>query len=137
MPGKMDTQQDQERGLRVVVLANQPRNLRHMLHRALTVIPRTPVVIELDNPEMIPDVLDRVPVDWLVATLTAEGELTAPAEEAVDEHPSLGVIGISTDGSHIAVQGPQRDNDNGARTQDSFDEISLSDLILILQDHND
>jgi len=129
----MDTTNNHNNPLRIIVLANQPRMLREMLHRALDKTPNVRLVLETDTPNQIPNLLNRVQADWLIASLDNEEELPPAVEEALEENPSLSVLGLSADGSHVEVQHAE---DDGSHEQKRFSlaNITLSDLMDILSD---
>ena len=102
--------------IRVILLANQPRMLREMLHRALEKLPGVRLILETDAPRQIPSILDRVAPDWLITTLTPEAQLPEAVAEAIEHNPSVSVLGLSADGSKVEIRGAER-SDDGRKAQ--------------------
>ena len=130
----MDNTNNQLDPIRIIVLANQPRMLREMLHRALDRSPQVRLVLETDSPNQISNILDRVQADWLVTSLDQEEQLSEAAEEAMEQNPSLSVMGLSADGSHVEVQQADTSNQDHEQKRLHLVDISLSDLMDILAD---
>lgn len=131
MGGTVETEQEP---IRVVLLANRPRMFREMLHRALDRIPGAQLILETERPQQVPGILARVEADWLIITLTAQGKLPKPVEEAIEQNPSLSVLGFSEDTGHVEVQMKVHSNKDRERRHYSLNDISLLELLSILGD---
>ncbi len=120
--------------IRVVLLANQPRMFREMLHRALDKIPGSQLILETERPQQVLSILARVEADWLIVTLTAKGKLPKLVEEAIEQNPSLSVLGFSEDIGHVEVQMKMHSNEDRERRHYLLKNISLLELLSILGD---
>lgn len=118
--------------LKVILLANQPRMMRETLHRVLEMTPDMRLVLETDEPKRIPRILDRVQTDWLIATLTEDEKLPEAVQTALEANPSVSVIGISADGSHVEVRGAENGEGKRERLRYSLENITLAELLKIL-----
>jgi hypothetical protein len=105
-----------------------------MLHRALDKIPGAQLILETENPHLLPSILARVEADWLIVTLTAQGNLPTPVEEAIVQNPSLSVLGFSEDTRHVEVKNRMDNNEDRERRHYSLNNISLMELLTILGD---
>jgi DNA-binding NarL/FixJ family response regulator len=92
-----------DRPLGVILLATQPRMMRQMMRRVLQKMPGPWLVLEAGNMEQVPGILERVDADWLITSLTDDDQLPEPLRSVVEQKPSLSVMGISEDGSHVVV----------------------------------
>ena len=115
------------------MLANQPRMLREMLHKALAKNPRLQLVFEIDEVDLISRTLKSVEADWLITTLTSDQVLHSTAQKALAQNPALSIIGISADGSHVEIYERAHDDTTHKVRRESFDNISLYQLLSILQ----
>jgi DNA-binding NarL/FixJ family response regulator len=130
----MDISSNRNEQIKIILLANQPRMLREMLHRALDKTPDVRLVLETDKPKRIPKILDRVRADWLITSLDEEDQLPQPVREAIEQNPSVSVLGLSADGSHVEVRGARSDDGNREGRRYSLENISLAELLTILED---
>ena len=126
-------QENQTEVVRVVLLANQPRMLREMLHRALLKTPGLQLVFEVEEPDLIARVLDHIDADWLITSLTSEQKLQSTVQQALEQKPSLSIIGVSEDGSHVEVYMPVQNEVRHDRRHYSLNNISLANLLSILR----
>ncbi len=120
--------------LKIILLATQPRMLREMLHRALEKAPDLRLVLETDKPYQISALLKRIQADWVVTTLTEEDRLPEPVRAAIEQHPTVSVVGLSADGSHAEVQAMADESGNLQRQRYSLQDVSLAELLQILGD---
>ncbi len=130
---KRHHQRTEEEPVRVVLLANQPRMFREMLHKALAKNPRLQLVFEIDEVDLISRTLKSVDADWLITTLTSDQELHSTAQKALAQNPALSIIGISADGSHVEIYERAHGDTTHKVRRESFDNISLYQLLSILQ----
>jgi DNA-binding NarL/FixJ family response regulator len=130
----MDISPNRNEQVKIILLANQPRMLREMLHRALDRTPDVRLVLETDKPNQIPRILDRVRADWLIASLNEDEQLPRPVQEAIQQNPSVSVLGLSADGSHVEVRGAVSHGESSEGRRYSLENISLSELLTILED---
>ena len=100
--------------MRIVVLANQPRMFREMLHRALGQIPGAQLILETEDPLQVPSILSRFQTDWPIVSLNSEDELPKSVKKAIKEHPALSVLGFSEDSSRVEVQKKKHEKDTSA-----------------------
>jgi DNA-binding NarL/FixJ family response regulator len=90
--------------LRQVILANEPRLLRSLFHRALGKIPALEVAGEVNNLAGLPAVLDSTEVHWVIVALSVEGGIPHVVESLLVQYPATGVVGIAMDGSLVEIQ---------------------------------
>lgn len=126
----------------IIVLANQPRMLREMLHRVLAAAGGEQLIVEIDDPNRIPAILRRIRVDWLILSLPTLLQPPAPLQEAIARAPSLSLLGISKDGAHVQVRKPEedgyptagiiRDGESSSTRHFTLVEAALPDLLAVL-----
>ncbi len=128
-------QLEEDNRLHIVLLANQPRMFRTMLRQILENLPGAQLTLEVKDPWRIPAVLERVRADWLIASLTENGQLPATAIEVAAQNPDLSVMGISTDGNHLEIQLRTQAGERIEQLRHALDGVSLDELLLILCNH--
>lgn len=89
---------------RRVIVANEPRWLRHMLARVLDKVAGLQACAVA--PEQARDGAwpGGKHADWIILTLSSDGELPSEAAALTTEHPSLGIVGIAGDGGCVRLQ---------------------------------
>lgn len=115
----------------LVIVANEPRWLRDMLARVLDKVvglqTRTATADPAGVSRMVRLVRSAKP-DWVVLTLSPDGELPSEAGSLTEEQPSLGVIGIAGDGGCVKLQ-------RNGFVSETIRDFSLKELaVLIRQD---
>jgi hypothetical protein len=118
--------------LSVIVLATQPRMLRQMMRRALQRTPGRRLVLETEDIEQVADILHRVEADWLIANLTDEDRLPEAILTAVAGNPSVSVMGISEDGSHVSIREPSTGYDGEKSHNEVLSDATLADLLAVI-----
>lgn len=129
----MESVRNEHEPMRIVVLANQPRMFRELLHRALGQIPGAQLILETEDPLQVPGILSRVQTDWLVVSLNSEDELPKSVRKAIEEHPALSVLGFSEDSSRVEVQKKMHEKGNRTRRSYALENVSLPELLSILE----
>jgi hypothetical protein len=114
----------------LIALANEPRMLREMLHRALDNTPGVIVVEQSSDLQRLVDIFQQVQMDWLVVTLDEEERLPRQAFLLLNRIPSLSLLAISMDGSHIEVHIKTPEH---RVLRYVLEEITLTTLISILR----
>jgi hypothetical protein len=87
-----------------IILANEPRLLRSLFHRALGKIPALEIAGEVTNLAGLPAMVDCTDAHWVIVALSAEGGMPHVVESLLTKHPATGVVGIATDGSLVKIQ---------------------------------
>ena len=123
---------EQNEPVHIVLLANQPRMFREMLHRALDRAPGVRLTLEATDLERLPEILARVQADWLIVTLDEQSTLPGPIQQIVAQNPTLSVVGISVDGEHLEIQKVRVAKEDMEHRWLSLDNITLSELLVIL-----
>lgn len=109
-----------------VILANQPRLLRGLLHRVLSKTPDIQVVGEVTDLEALRPELEETDAQWVVVPMWQSGGFPAPLHRLLQLHPAVCLLGLSPDGSQAKVRCP----DGREATLSS---ISLEDLLAMLR----
>lgn len=110
----------------IILLANQPRMMREMLHRVLKRYPQTHYVFEYENGEDLPELLDSIHAQWLVVSLEEGGNLPQGVERVMLEHPDLDVLAVSEDGDYLEII---RASDSSPHERVALRDISLHQLL--------
>jgi hypothetical protein len=113
----------------LIVLANQPRLLREMLQRVLDKTPGLLVVAEEHRLDRLEEVFGQVQIDWLVVTLSSDGQLPHQVHVLLKQIPSLSLLAISSDGNHVKVGVT---TETGLMHQCDLFGITLAKLLTIL-----
>lgn len=109
-----------------VVLANEPRLLRGLLHRVLQQAPGVQVVGQETDPTKLSSTVDESQADWVIVSLWQNGHLPASLRALVAEHPSLCLMGMAPDGSQARIWSLE----NG---EQSLNGLSLDDFVATLR----
>lgn len=116
-----------------IVLANEPRLLRGLLHFALAKAAGLEVVDEISgasmNPARLSDAVAQGNADWVIVSLWENGNLPPAIQRLVDSQPTLSVLGMAADGSRVKVYEP------GANGAQVMPDLALSDLLATLRSH--
>jgi DNA-binding NarL/FixJ family response regulator len=87
-----------------IILANEPRLLRSMFRQALGKIPRLEIVGELADLGRLPSIVDQTDVHWVIVSLSSEGSIPHRVASLLTGRPSVGVVGIASDGSLVRIR---------------------------------
>lgn len=112
---------------RQIVLAHVPRFLRDMLQRAFENVPGLRIVAEVADLAQLPAALDRTRAQWVIVSLPPDGTSASVVDHLLAAHPSVRVMNLATDGSHLTMQWVEPH-------QQTLDELSMSELIALLRD---
>jgi hypothetical protein len=112
---------------RRIILAHVPRFLREMLERAFVNDPGLRIVAEVADLSEVPEAITRTGAQWVIVSVPPTGQLSAVADLLLTAHPSIRLVNVATDGSHVTMQWVE------PRTQ-ALDEFSMSELIALLRD---
>lgn len=118
-----------------IVLANEPRLLRGLLHYALARTTGMEVVDEVVpafagasiDPARLSDAVQHGKADWVIVSLWRNGNLPQPLQQLVDTQPAVSLLGMAADGSRVMVHGPGLDGHQMLR------DLSFSDLLATLR----
>lgn len=113
----------------VILLANQPRMLRELMHQVLRRIPQTHFVFEFANGDELSALLDAVHARWLVVSLAADGNLPKGIEEIMVRHPEMDVLAMSEDGDYLEIITAPEETQ---RDRIMLADISLNELVAVL-----
>jgi len=113
----------------VILLANQPRMMREIMHRALKKFPETHYIFEFGDAENLRDLVDMLDARWLVVSRNLKGQLSPDVEEVMRQHPGLHVMAVSKDGDYVDVFTAPKVN---GWERVSLPDPSLSDLLNVL-----
>ena len=87
----------------LIVLANEPRMMRDLLQRALDGTPGLIVVDQATDLNRLGELFQQVQLDWLVVTLSADGQIGREAQLYFRRIPTLSLLALSADGSRAEV----------------------------------
>jgi hypothetical protein len=118
-----------------IVLANEPRLLRGLLHYAFAKAAGFEVVDEIAptsagawmDPVNLSDVVAEGKADWVIVSLWHNGDLPATLRQLVDAQPAVSLLGMAADGSRVKVYVP------GAGDGQVLYDLSLPDLFTTLK----
>lgn len=110
-----------------IVLANEPRLLRGLLHYALAKAAGMKVVDEVIDPGRLTEAVAQGRADWVIVSLWRNGNLPLSLQQLVKAQPAVSLLGLAADGSQVKVYGPGADHDRTLRA------LSLSDLLATLR----
>jgi hypothetical protein len=108
-----------------IVLANQSRLLREMLHHAIEKNPWLHIVGQTaDVPDLL-QTIERTAPHWVILSLSSKGNMPQAADIVVRRHSAVRVLGMTIDGSQAKVKTiPYEERSLGS--------LSLRDLIAVL-----
>jgi DNA-binding NarL/FixJ family response regulator len=108
-----------------VILANKPRLLRGMLRRAIGRADGLQIVGEVADPAKLSALLNQTEAQWVIVSIWPDKLLPSTVRSLLASHSSLCILGIAADGSQAKIA-------CGDFTQETRDELSLDELIAIL-----
>jgi DNA-binding NarL/FixJ family response regulator len=112
-----------------VILANNSRLLREMLHRVLNKTAELEVVQELADQEELPSAIERLDPAWVIVSSerSEHGERTQRWLDArVAEYPAVRFLILSTDYSGLQIK-------SQLAPEEDLTDVSLQDFIQILE----
>ena len=112
---------------RRIILAHVPRFLREMLERAFAKDPGLHIVAEVAELSDVSDAIARTSAQWVILSLPPAGQLSAAADRLLTAHPSIRLVNVVADGSHVTMQWVEPH-------EQMLDEFSMSQLIALLRD---
>jgi hypothetical protein len=108
-----------------IVLANEPRLLRSMLHRVFVKMPALEVAGEVNDLSGLSSLIEETEVDWVIVSLSDEGKIPDSVQPLFAGHPSVGIVGMARDGSLIRIQ-------RGGQVENAPSGLSLDQLTAVL-----
>lgn len=112
---------------RRIILAHVPRFLREMLERAFANAPGLRIVAEVAELSEVSDAITRTGAQWVFVSLPPTGQLATMAEHLLATHPSIRLVNVAADGSHVTMQWVEP-------REQTLDEYSMSELIALMRD---
>jgi hypothetical protein len=117
-----------------IILANQPRLLREMIKRVILKSGELQLVGEIAhraNLNEIEEIIEQTGAQWIVLTLSADGEISEETKTLLVNHPTLSVLAVAMDGSQFKVlwTDPQL-------TEKDLSSVSLAELVDVLHERD-
>jgi hypothetical protein len=112
---------------RRIILAHVPRFLREMLERAFAKDPGLHIVAEVADLSEVADALTLTGAQWVIVSLPPGSQLSSRAELLLAAHPSVRLVNVAADGSHVTMQWVESH-------EKTLDEFSMNELITLLRD---
>jgi hypothetical protein len=112
---------------RRIILAHVPRFLREMLERVFATVPGLHIVDEVADLSQVPGAIARTGAQWVIVALPPGDQLSSVADFLLTTHPSIRLVNVATDGSHVTMQWVEP-------REQTLDEFSMSELIALLRD---
>ena len=109
-----------------VILANGPRLLREMLHRALDKAAQLEVVQEIPDWEALPPALDRFDPEWVIVAQPYANLPHNRIDSCMEEYPSVGFIFLSPNQNRIKMKWQMS-------REEEYSDLSLKEFIHILE----
>ena len=109
-----------------VILANNSRLLREMLHRVIDKTAQLEVVQELADQENLPSAIERLDPAWVIVSSRHEERAQHWLDARVAEYPAVRFLILSGDYSRLQIK-------SHAAPEEYLADVSLQDLIQILE----
>lgn len=109
-----------------VILANGPRLLREMLHRALDKADQLEVVQEIPDWEALPPALERFDPEWVIVAQPYANLPHNRIDFCMEEYPSVGFIFLSPNQNRIKMKWQMS-------REEEYSDLSLKEFIHILE----
>jgi hypothetical protein len=90
---------------RQIILANEPGFLRSLFRRAFGNISKLEIVGELTDLAGLASMVGQTNAHWVMVSLSSEGKMPGYVDSLLAGYPSVGVVGITPDGSLVKIQG--------------------------------
>lgn len=109
-----------------VILANNSRLLREMLHRVIDKTDNLKVVQEIPDQKSLPSAIERFDPEWVIVSSSQDDTDGTWLSAHVSQHPSVRYIVLSPDHRSIRVGG------RGSGEED-LTRLSVDDFIHVLE----
>ena len=113
-------------GIQRIILVNNSRLLREMLHSIFGKAEHLQVVREVSDQEEPPAAIEELEAEWLVISLTLDESLPDWVDRYISKHPFTRLLAVSTDCSKVKMKWLESHEEN-------LEDLSLNDLIHILE----
>lgn len=112
----------------VIFLACTSRMQRELLGSVLRRMDRSPLVVDVEDANMLPSICRRFQPDWVILNLERDGTISQVADALVDAQPQLSILAISDHGNGVMVRAPDHDGDFWR----GYNQLQLSQMLEIL-----
>lgn len=109
-----------------VILANNSRLLREMLHRVIDKTAQLHVVQELADQENLPSAIERLDPTWVIVSSQHGERAQRWLDARVAEYPAVRFLILSSDYSGLRIK-------SHAAPEENLVDVSLQDFIHILE----
>lgn len=110
-----------------IVLANESRLLRQMLHRVIEKTPDLDVAGQTANLAELPALVKQTDAHWAIVPLLADDAIPSDVKVLLVEEPSVRVLAVTVDGSRMVAKWVEAH-------EKELGDISLEELLTILRD---
>jgi chemotaxis response regulator CheB len=112
---------------RRIIMVNGSRFLQEMLKRVIEKTPGLQVVDEINDLARLSSAIEQTGAQWVVVSYPPNGEMPKAVESSLAAHPSVRVLAVAADGSHIKMKWVESH-------EKVLDDLSLDELIAVLCD---
>jgi hypothetical protein len=112
---------------RRIIMVSGSRFLQEMLKRVIAKTPGLQLVDEITDLAMLSSAIERTDAQWVVVSYPPKGKLPEAVESALAAHPSVRVLAVAADGSHVKMKWVES-------REEILDDLSLDELIAVLCD---
>jgi DNA-binding NarL/FixJ family response regulator len=109
-----------------VILANNSRLLREMLHHVINKADNLEVVLETPNDEELSSAIEKFDPAWVIASLPANPQLPSWLNRCTEHYPAVRFILLTPNNDRIKMSGQ-------ASYEEDLTNVSLKDFIDILE----
>jgi hypothetical protein len=110
-----------------IIMVNGSRFLQEMLKRVIEKTPGLQVVDEINDLARLSSAIERTGAQWVVVSYPPNGEMPKAVASSLAAHPSVRVLAVAADGSHVKMKGVES-------REEILDDLSLDELITVLCD---
>jgi DNA-binding NarL/FixJ family response regulator len=111
-----------------VILANESRLLREMLHRVIEKAPDLDVAGQTTDLTALPSLIEQTNAHWVIVPLLPDDAVPSEVESLLVQDPSVRVLAVAVDGSRLVAKWMESN-------EKQLDDISLQELLTILRDN--
>jgi hypothetical protein len=109
-----------------IIMANQPRLWRELLSYVIEKTPDLQVVGNISNISKLYSFVEQSQPNWVIISLPSSGNIPRIISKFINSHPSIAILAISQDGTHVKVKRPKY-------REREIENISLEELISLLK----
>lgn len=114
-----------------ILIADHSRLMREILTKAISTDENIQIIKTVENYEHLSELVKKQDIDWIIITSSVDEQLPVEVKELLIDHPEIGVLAVSPDGSHICLKWfTVHERDLDGLSLDEVTQILSNDILL-------